>query len=286
MSSANPLEFCRQLAAPPGSANHYATLYMAKQDQPAAWALLALRHELNEVVTRIAEPSVAAARLHWWRSELTAAAQNQAQHPIAQALGQHVLIHAGHDALLDELLNGAEDRLHPPHIDNASDFALMSYRQHTAAWLMLTDIHGQGGRMQRDFAHAVGSSLSWTRVLHMLGRDAAQGEVFIPQQTLQQHGLTPADLMQPRSNERVRAMLASIGQHTREHIQQAKAMLPGAHQSEQIMALVSLAHAESLLQAMQAEDWNLLERRPELTPLHMLWTAWRTAGKARRGKIN
>jgi phytoene synthase len=283
--SSNPVEFCRQLAAKPGSANHYATLYMPSVQQPAAWAVLALRHELNEVVTRIAEPSVAQARLDWWQTELQAAAQGKAQHPIAQALSQHVLNHPGHDALLDEMLSGAHARLHPARIENASDFALMSYRQDTAAWLILSDISGQAGRTERDFAHALGSALTWTRVLHYVGRDAAQGEIWIPLQTLERHGLGSADLMQPRTAERARAMFAELGQHIRQHIQHARNQLPAAKQPEQIMALVSLAHAEALLDAMQGEDWNLLERRPELTPLRMLWMAWRTAGKARRGKI-
>ena len=283
--SSNPVDFCRQLAAPPGSAHHYATLYMPSTQQPAAWAILALRHELNEVVTRIAEPSVALARLQWWQSELTAAAQHQAQHPIAQALSRHVLQCPGHDALLEEMLNGAEDRLHPPRIDDAGDFALMSYRQDVAAWLILTDLNAQAGRIERDFAHTLGSILTWTRVLHMIGRDSAQGEIWIPQQTLAHHGLTSLDLMQPRTTQRVRAMFAELGRHIRQHMQHARGLLPAAQQHEHIMAFVSLAHAETLLNAMQKHDWNLLESRPELTPLHLLWTAWRTAGKARRGKI-
>ncbi|MGD9887756.1 MAG: phytoene/squalene synthase family protein [Halothiobacillaceae bacterium] len=281
----NPVEFCRQLAAPQGSANYYATLYLPATQQAPAWAVLALRQELSNVVTKIAEPSVAQARLDWWQAELHSAAQNHAQHPIAQALSQYVLQHAGHDALLDEMLHGAYARLHSAQIENASDFALMSYRQDTAAWLILTDMDGEAGRMERDFAHAIGSIFTWTRVLHMLGRDAAQGEIWIPQMTLQQHNLTAADLMQPRTTERVRAMLAELGQHIRQHIQHAKGLLPATAQRKHIMAFVSLAHAEALLKTMQKHDWNLLESRPELTPLQLLWTAWRTAGKARRGKI-
>ena len=258
---------------------------MPAADQPAAWAVQALRHELNDVATRIAEPSVAQARLDWWQAELLAAAQNKAQHPIAQALSQYVLQHPGHDALLDEMLSGAHARLHPSRIEDASDFALMSYRQDTAAWLIFTDISGQAGRTERNFAHALGSALTWTRVLHYVGRDAAQGEMWIPQQTLEHHDLSTADLMQPRTTERARAMFAELGQHIRQHIQHARSLLPAAKQPEQIMAFVSLAHAEAVLKAMQDENWNLLERRPELTPLRMFWMAWRTASKARRGKI-
>lgn len=283
--SSNPVEFCRQLAAPRGSANYYATLYVPTVHQPTAWAVLALRHELNDVVTRIAEPSVALARLDWWQSELAAAAQGSAQHPIAQALAQHVLSCPGHDALLDEMLTSAHSRLHPMPIDHASDFALLSYRADIAPWMIFTDPDGQAGRLERNFAHAVGTALTWSRVLHYLGRDAAQGEVFIPKERLHAHGLSHTDFMQPRTNERVRRLLAELGRDTRQHIDYARRLLAPAQQGRQIMALVSLTHAEALLDAMQREDWNLLELRPELTPLKMFWLAWRTAGQARRGKI-
>jgi phytoene synthase len=284
-TSPSPVEFCRQLAAPPGSANHYATLYLPAAQRPAAWAVLALRHELNEVVTRIAEPSVAQARLDWWQAELRAAAQGKAQHPIAQALSQHVLNHPGHDALLDEMLAGAQARLHGEPINDASDFALVSYRQEIVVWLILTDINGQAGRIERYFAHAVGNALAWSKVLHFIGRDAAQGEIWIAQSNLQQYGVEARDLMQPCTHERVQAMLSALGTQTRQKIHLARSLLPLAQQPEQIMAFVSLAHAESLLDAMQHEDWKLLDRRPELTPLHMLWLAWRTASKAKRGKL-
>lgn len=281
----NPVEFCRQLAAPQGSANHYATLYMPTAHQPAAWAVLALRHELNDVVTRIAEPSVAQARLDWWQAELRAAAQGQTQHPIAQALSQHVLNHPGHDALLDEMLAGAQARLRGEHIVNTSDFDLMAYRHEIVVWLILSDIEGQAGRSEGYFAHAVGNALAWTKVLHFIGRDAAQGDIWIAHNLLQKHGVEAVDLMQPRTSERVQAMLKALGAQTRQKIHLARSLLPASQQAEQIMALVGLAHAEALLDAMQNEDWKLLDCRPELTPLRMLWLAWRTASKAKRGKL-
>jgi phytoene synthase len=284
-TSPSPSEFCRQLAAPRGSANHYATLYLPSAQQPAAWAVLALRHELNDVATRIAEPSVAQARLDWWQAELRTAAQGKAQHPIAQALGQHVLNHPGHDALLDEMLAGAQARLHGEPIDDANDFALMAYRQEIVMWLILSDINGQATRIERYFAHAVGNALAWTKVLHFIGRDAAQGEILIAQSILQQHGVQTHDLMQPRTSERVQAMLSALGTQAHQSIHLARSLLPTVQQAEQIMALVSLSHAEALLDAMQHEDWKLLDCRPELTPLRQLWLAWRTAGKAKHGKL-
>ncbi|HET19991.1 MAG TPA: hypothetical protein ENO16_05220 [Chromatiales bacterium] len=279
------LTYCRDQAAPPGSAAHYACLFLPERHKPAALAVLAMRSELDDTVNRIAEPSVAQARLDWWLAELQATAGGAAQHPVAQALMQHVLHQPGRLELLEEMVAGAQDRLRHGHLEQERDFSLHAYRHEVAPWLILTDPEGQAGRAERDFAHAAGQALAWTRVLHQLGRDAAHGQVLIPRQTLARHGLDVADLLHPRTSENVRAMLAQLGEGTREQLRQARAMLPREAQPNQVMALVSLTQAEALLDAMAEDDWRLLDQRPELTPLRLLWLSWRTARKARRGRL-
>ncbi|MEW5973285.1 MAG: squalene/phytoene synthase family protein, partial [Pseudomonadota bacterium] len=232
----------------------------------------------------IPEPSVAQARLDWWLAELSAAAAGTAQHPVAQALMQHVLHLPGRQELLEEMVAGAQDLLRHGHLERESDFGLHAYRHEVAPWLILTDPEGGAGRAERDFAHAIGQALAWVRVLHQLGRDAARGQVLIPRETLARHGLDVADLLHPRTSDAVRSMLAALGEQTRERLRQARAMLPREAQPRQAMALVSLAQAEALCDAMAQDDWRLLDQRPELTPLRLLWLSWRAARKARSRK--
>lgn len=278
------LSYCRDQAAPKGSAPYYACLFLPEQQKPAAWAMLALRAELMDASTRIPEPSVAQARLDWWLAELSAAAAGTAQHPIAQALMQYVLHLPGRQELLEEMVTGAQDRLRHGHLERESDFGLHAYRHEVAPWLILTDPKGQAGRMERNFAHAIGQALAWVRVLHQLGRDAARGQVLIPREILARHGLDVPDLLQPRTSEAVRAMLEGLGAQVRGQLRHARTMLPSEAQPQQVMALVSLAQAEALLEAMAQDGWRLLDARPELTPLHLLWLSWRAARKARSRK--
>jgi len=278
------LSYCRDQAAPVGSATYYACRFLPEAHKPVAWTVLALRAELIEASTRIPEPSVARARLDWWQAELQAAAGGTAQHPIAQALGQYVLHLPGRLELLEEMVAGAQDRLRHGHLERESDFGLYAYRHEVAPWLILTDPEGQAGRLERDFAHALGQALAWTRVLHQLGRDAARGQVLIPREILVRHGLEVTDLLHPRTPDAVRALLAALGEQTRERLRQARAILPREAQPQQILALVSLAQAEALCDAMAQDGWRLLDQRPELTPLRLLWLSWRTARKARKRK--
>lgn len=278
------LSYCRDQAAPPGSAPYYACRFLPEQQKPTVLAVLALRAELEETSTRIPEPSVAQARLDWWQAELSAAAGGTAQHPVAQALMQHVLHLPGRLELLEEMVAGARDRLRHGHLEQERDFGLHAYRSEVAPWLILTDPEGRAGRAERDFAHAIGPALAWTRVLHQLGRDAARGQVLIPREILARHGLDITDLMHPDTSDAVRALLAALGTQTRERLRQARALLPREEQPGQVMALVSLAQAEALCDAMAQDDWRLLDQRPELTPLRLLWLSWRTARKARSRK--
>ncbi|MGK0673975.1 MAG: squalene/phytoene synthase family protein [Halothiobacillaceae bacterium] len=279
------LSYCRDQATPPGSAPYYACRFLPERHQPAALAVLALRAELLDASTRIPEPSVAQARLDWWLAELSAAAAGTAQHPVARALTQHVLHLPGRQELLEEMVVGAQDCLRHGHLERESDFGLFAFRHEVAPWLILTDPEGQAGRMERDFAHAVGQALAWVRVLHQLGRDAARGQVLIPREVLARHGLDVPDLLQPRTSEAVRAMLAALGRQTHERLRLARTMLPREAQPQQVMALISLAQAEALLEAMAQDDWRLLDARPELTPLRLLWLSWRTARKARSRRV-
>lgn len=276
------LSYCREQAAPVGSAAYYACRFLPEREKPAAWAVLALRAELLEASTRIPEPGVAQARLDWWRAELAATAAGTAQHPVAQALMQHVLNLPGRLELLEEMVSGAEMRLTHGHLERDSDWGLLTYRQDVAPWLILTDPEGHGGRVERDFAHATGQALAWVRALHQLGRDAARGQVLIPRETLARHGLDVSDVLQPRTTDAVQAMLGILGDQTRARLRQARALLPREAQPQQTLALVSLAQAEALLEAMAQDGWRLLDGRPELTPLRLLWLSWRTARKAQR----
>lgn len=279
------LSYCREQACRPGSPNYYQTLYLSPKGQSLAWPVLAFQHELQDVITRIAEPSVARARLEWWQAELEHAAQGKAQHPIAQALQTHVLQHPGRLELLEEMLAGAVERLYHGHLESEHDYSLYVYRNHIAPWLILTDLDGEGTRTERDFAHAVGQALARMRILHMLGRDVAQGQILIPREYLTMHGLDHTDLMHPRTTDKVRVMLSELGEQALAGIHQAHTTLPPVKRSAQTMALIALAQAQALLTLMQADDWNLLEQRPELTPLRLLWISWRTARRARKGKL-
>ena len=67
-----PDEYCQQKAAASGSSFYYAFLFLPAERRRAITAIYAYCREVDDAVDEVSEPSVAAARLQWWRGEIAA----------------------------------------------------------------------------------------------------------------------------------------------------------------------------------------------------------------------
>ncbi|HEY7840192.1 MAG TPA: squalene/phytoene synthase family protein [Gammaproteobacteria bacterium] len=82
----NPVEFCRDTAAPPGSNLHYATLFHPAGERRGLNALFALRAEVMRIAAGTPDPAVIAMRRSWWTDELARVGARQARHPVGHEL--------------------------------------------------------------------------------------------------------------------------------------------------------------------------------------------------------
>ena len=80
---------CLDVAAPPGSSLHYATLFLGARERAALVAVHALRRTLVEVIDTIADPCVRARKLDWWSNEIMEARDGRTRHPVASAITRH-----------------------------------------------------------------------------------------------------------------------------------------------------------------------------------------------------
>ena len=85
----DPDRYCVDLAAPPGSSLHYATLFVGARERTVLVAIHALRHVLLAVLDSIADPNVRAHKLNWWSDEILEARDGRARHPVAVAITRH-----------------------------------------------------------------------------------------------------------------------------------------------------------------------------------------------------
>ena len=76
-----PQDYVQQKAAGSGSSFYYAFLFLPKPRRAAITAYYAFCREVDDVVDEMIDPSVAAAKLAWWRTEIGQAFNGQPSHP-------------------------------------------------------------------------------------------------------------------------------------------------------------------------------------------------------------
>jgi hypothetical protein len=82
----DPLLYCREKVAGPGSALAYTLLFCEPALRSTLTAVYALEAELREIAEHGRDPGVGRARTAWWAEELAAASRGQPSHPVTQAL--------------------------------------------------------------------------------------------------------------------------------------------------------------------------------------------------------
>ncbi len=86
-----PEEYCREKAAKSGSSFYYAFLFLPPPRRAAITALYAFCREVDDVVDEVTDPSLAATKLAWWRSEVDRLYAGKPTHPVTRALAPHVV---------------------------------------------------------------------------------------------------------------------------------------------------------------------------------------------------
>src|SRR5690606_32824306 len=84
-----PQQYVQQKAVASGSSFYYAFLFLPPPQRAAITAFYAFCREVDDVSDEVSDPSVAAAKLAWWESEVARAYSGQASHPALRALMPH-----------------------------------------------------------------------------------------------------------------------------------------------------------------------------------------------------
>lgn len=272
MQAMTPNDYCRQKAAPPGSALYYSALYLDAKRADALIALYALRAELDEVVSGVSDIEPARAKLAWWRAEIGECFQQRASHPVTKALA-HLPVLAGDETRLQELVAGVEADLYQGRY--ADYAALEHYCRHVSSTLheVASGILGERNEAVVAFARDIGVVWQLGEFVRNVGRDARAGRLYLPEAELRQFNVSEADIFDRRHNDNVKALLAFQLERIRALRRQALARLTPADRMAPRPLLAALAIQMATLDEIERDGFQVLDRRLSLTPLRKLWIA-------------
>jgi phytoene synthase len=271
-----PDEYCQQKAAASGSSFYYSFLFLPPPQRRAITALYAFCREIDDVVDECSDPSIAAAKLVWWRTEVAALYDGAPRHPVARALAPLAAPFGITRIHLNEILDGMEMDLRQARY---ADFgALERYCYHVAGvvGLLAAGIFGYANAQTLRYAATLGTAFQLTNIIRDVGEDARKNRIYLPLDELQRFEVAPGDILAGRHTDAFGRLMDFQVQRAQGYYDRALALLPNEDRRAQRPGLVMAAIYRTLLGEIRRDGCRVLAHRVALTPLRKLWIAWRT----------
>jgi phytoene synthase len=276
-----PEQYVQERAASSGSSFYYAFLFLPPPRRAAITAFYAFCREVDDVVDETSDPSVAAAKLAWWRTEVQRAFAGQPAHPAMQALMPHA---PTYDIRADHLLAVIEGCAMDLNQSRYLDFAGLSRYCHLVAGVVgevAASIFGRTEAQTLDYAHRMGLAVQLTNIIRDVGDDARRGRVYLPIDELQRFDVKAHEILNRVYSERFTALMQFQTERAHRIYDEALALLPEADRRAQRPGLMMANIYRTLLREIEKANFQVLHQRISLTPLRKLWIAMRTNWQGR-----
>ena len=271
-----PDEYCQDRAAKSGSSFYYSFLFLPPERRRAITALYAFCREVDDVVDNVGDPSIAHAKLAWWRTEIGRAFEGTPTHKVTQALQPALAAFELPAEHFMAIIDGMQMDLDQSRYLDFESLGLYCHRVAGVVGLLAATIFGTTDPRTLDYAAKLGTALQLTNIIRDVGEDARRGRIYLPQAELQQFDVPSATILRGEYAAGFPALMAHQIARARECYAAAFAALPEADRRAQRPGLIMAAIYRTLLDEIAREDGRVLHQRIALTPLRKFWIAWKT----------
>ncbi len=275
--------YCEALVRAADKDRFLAALFAPAAHRGALYALYAFNVEIVRVRESIREPLAGEIRLQWWNDAIAGkAAGDVAGNPVAAALLAAVARYRLPRELLTGLIAARRFDLYDDPMASLTDFD--DYAGATSSAVMelaariLGGSDGMPGLAQVTLHAGLGTAIAG--LLQAIPVHAARGQLFLPLEVLERHGVGRRAIETKQATPELRAALAEMRQRARAHLAQA-ARAVGDIPAAAVPALLPAALAPPLLDRMERADYDPFV--PVETPQwRRQWRLWRAAGRPQR----
>ena len=275
-----PEQYVQDKAARSGSSFYYAFLFLTPPRRAAITAFYAFCREVDDVVDEVSDPSVAAAKLGWWRSEVASAFDGRPSHPTMRALMPHVADYGITPAHLATVIDGCQMDLEQTRYLDYASLALYCHRVAGVVGEVAANIFGRSQETTVAYAHRLGLAMQLTNIIRDVGDDARRGRIYLPVSELQQFDVKAHELLRTQApyayGERFDALMRFQAERAHRCYDEALALLGEADRRAQKPGLMMANIYRTLLREIESGHFQVLHQRIALTPLRKLWIAMRT----------
>ena len=271
-----PDEYCQSKAAQSGSSFYYSFLFLPQERRRAITALYAFCREIDDAVDEPSDASAARAALAWWRGEVAHLFSGNPQHPVTRALAPWTGLFNIGAPQLNEIMDGLEMDLTQTRFLDFAALKLYCHRVAGVVGALAAGIFGYRNAGTLEYADRLGLAFQLTNIIRDVGEDVRRNRIYLPLDELARFGLSSADILERREDERFERLMAFQIARARDYHDRALALLPQADRRAQRAGLVMGAIYRALLEEIASLRGRTLNQSVALTPMRKLWIAWRT----------
>ncbi|MEN9629508.1 MAG: hypothetical protein RJA10_2735 [Pseudomonadota bacterium] len=275
-----PQQYVQDKAAASGSSFYYAFLFLPPLRRAAITAFYAFCREVDDVVDEIADPSVAASKLQWWRKEVAQAFAGQPSHPVTQALMPLAPDFGIQETHLQAVIEGCQTDLDQTRF---LDFPTLQRYCHLVAGVVgevAANIFGRTQDATVQYAHQLGLAMQLTNIIRDVGDDARRGRIYLPVSELQRFEVKAHELLLRTApwgySDRFQVLMRFQAERAHATYDAAMKLLPDVDRATQKPGLMMANIYRQLLREIEAQRFQVLHQRTSLTPLRKLWIATAT----------
>lgn len=283
----DPIQWCRDRLLVPRQPLMASLLFAPQPQRDQILVVRTLISEIASISDLTNEPSLATAKLAWWRDALS----KRLPHPAILAMDQVITPTTDLSSRLISLVDSLEASIPSPRFETTNQAWAYAQRLGGAAstieWLMLAsrdDGHQCDEKTTALLMAAVvdlGASSYWARWIRDLPMDARSGQWFVPLDIQADYQLNRHSVAEGPPTAAWSGMVRTLVTTALKKMDEAESRLVGHSNGAFDHLLISAALDRRLLRLCAQNPVKLLDTR--LLPGHAgnVWTAWRRARRCR-----
>jgi phytoene synthase len=265
---------------------YYAFLSLPKARREALYAVYAFCRTVDDVADLGGDPAAQRAGLARWRTDVARCFEPgpAPEHPIALQLRDAVRAYPIPRAALEAIIDGCEMDLHRVRYETAEELYPYCYRVASAVGLCCIEIFGYTDPRAREYAVHLGTALQLTNIIRDVGADARDGRVYLPQHDLEAFGLSEADLVAGRYDDRFVRLMEHQAARAREFYAAARAAFPQVDSRSLVPAEIMGRIYRALLEEIATRRFRVFDGRITVPARRKIAIAVRCWAAARFGR--
>lgn len=254
---------------------HYALHFLPARQRAAVDAFDAFCRELRAIPKNVSDPGVAQAKLGWWQKEVEQCFDGQPTHPALQALAPHLHTYGIEREDLLAITEGCRMDLKQARYFSFPELQRYCDLVAGAREVVCARIFGQTATQTGDYARQAGRALQLARLIRNVGRDGRRNRIYLPADDMDRFGVPEGEILAGTYSDRFARLMAFQVQRARGLFDDALRQLPAADRLAQKPGLTQISLYRALLAEIEAEDYQVLSQRIDLSSLRKSWLAWK-----------